>query len=113
MGVTTVDLYRSGNASGPCMHKVRLAPLPDVDHYTDVHGHVWVKAGTGGISTFETPAPNWRGKAWRLRAGATHPASLRVWSDSPGHWLWEPANDMRLSDFCRDLESMNALFVPI
>ena len=108
MGITSTTLYRMGNASGPKMDNVRLqSPDPDIDHYTDVSGTVWVRAGTGGVSTWETPKTGLRGKVWRIPAGTAFPDRLRVWNSEPGHWLWEPVHNMRLSDFKDDLASVH------
>ncbi len=110
MAGTPIDLYRSGNASSACMQRVRLKPPPDVDHYTDVHGDVWVKVDTGGASTWDAPDPTWSGRPWKAPAGSPVPSRLKVWSDGDGHWLWGPTRDMLLTDYCQALEEANALF---
>ena len=107
---TPIDLYRSGNARGANMHKVRLVPPSDVDVETDSRGELWVKAFSGGASTWAAPDPTWSGKVWRAPAGSPIPFGLAVWTDGGGHWLWGPATDMRYSDYYEALEKANALF---
>ena len=108
MGTTTISLYRMGNSSGPKMDAVRIKlPDPDIDCFTDTSGTVWVKAGTGCVSSWETPKTGLRGKSWRIPAGTPYSDRLRVWTDEPGHWLWEPVQDMRLAEFLDDLAEIN------
>jgi hypothetical protein len=90
------------------MDSVRVSlPHPDIDHEIDVNGDVWVLAGTGGISTWETPQSGLRGTSWLIPAGTPYSDRLRLWSDEPGHWLLEPARNMLLSDFKDDLAAIN------
>jgi hypothetical protein len=84
---TPVDLYRSGNASSANMHRVRLQPPMDVQVYTDSRSELWVKAFSGGVSTWDAPDPTWSGKVWRAPAGSPVPVGLAVWTDGGGHWL--------------------------
>lgn len=82
------------------MDDVRIKmPNPDIDTFTDVNGEVWVRAGTGGVSTYETPNNGLRGKAWLIPVGTPYSDRLQVWSDEPGHWMWEPVNDMLLTEY--------------
>ena len=116
MGATPIDLYRMGNASGPQMDKIRLKePDPDIDHETRVSGIVWVRANSGGVSTWETPKAGLRGKAWRIPAGTAFSDRLRLWSDLPaeGHWVWEPMQDMPLTEFVSDLAAVNSAAQPL
>jgi hypothetical protein len=108
MGITTINLYRMGNASGPKMENVRIKyPNPDIECHTDVSGCVWVLAGTGGLSVWDIPNPGLRGTSWLIPSGTPYSDRLHLWSDEPGHWLWEPAQDMLLSDFKDDLASIS------
>ena len=116
MLVTTVALYRSGNATSPRMAEVRTALTPainpDVEIEIEPSGLVLVKENSGGVSTWEQPDNDWR-RAWCLHAGSLFPKCLRLWNDEPGHWLWEPAFKMPLDDYQRALAAVNALFVRI
>jgi hypothetical protein len=70
MGITTTNLYRMGNASGPKMENVRIKyPDPDIECRTDVSGCVWVLAGTGGLSVWDAPNPGLRGTSWLIPSG--------------------------------------------
>jgi hypothetical protein len=82
----------------------------DVQVYADSRSELWVKAFSGGVSTWDAPDPTWSGKVWRAPAGSPVPVGLMVWTDGGGHWLWGPAVDMRYSDCCQALEHANALF---
>ncbi len=117
MGLTIVDLYRSGNASSPGLDKLRTAqnsPNPDIDTYINVLlGDVWVKSGTGGASTVEQPDPFWRGKTWFLRRGSSFSDRLKVVNDAVGHWSWEPAVDMKLTEFRQLLADVQTQWVMI
>jgi len=97
-----------GNASGPKMENVRIIPPNhDIDTFTDSNGMVWVKAATGGVSTWEAPVTGLKGKSWEIPAGTPYSDELRVWSDQAGHWSWEPMRDMSLSQFTRLLADVN------
>jgi hypothetical protein len=95
------------------MHNVRLSPPstnPDVTHYMH-QGEIWVAANSGGVSTFSAPDPRtWRGPVWKAPANSPIPQGLIVWEDDPGHWLWSPAADMRLAEYCQALAKANGLF---
>jgi hypothetical protein len=106
LGLTTVDLFRLGNASGPQMENVRPK---DITHFTR-NGVVWVKAGQGGISTFSTPPAKYSGRIWKLDAGYDHGTLLLVWNDHAQHWSWEPVADMPLSAFKAELSIANPNF---
>jgi hypothetical protein len=109
MGITAINLYRMGNANSPKMDDVRIGiPNQHIDAITDLSGLVWVVAGTGGVSTWDTPNPGLRGRTWLIPSGIAYSDRLRVWNDSPGHWLWEPVRDMLLADFQADLAAINA-----
>jgi hypothetical protein len=116
MGVTTIDLYRSGNAGSARLDRVRVQPgNSDVDLFLDpATGEMWVLAANGeGVSTWDAVDPTWRGKPWRLPMGSVYPDSLRVWSNGvPGHWAWAPARTMLLSEYVAALATVTPLFKP-
>lgn len=112
MGITPIDLFRSGNSSSPRLDNVRIATAPpEVDTYMDAAGSAWVKANGRGVSTSDAIDPGWLGRPWRLPAGSRISDRLRVWEDAPGHWVWEPVSDMPLTHYVADLASAGALFV--
>ena len=114
MGTTPTNRYRMGNAGDPKMDDVPIKmPNPHIDTFTDVNGDVWVRAGTGGVSTWDTPNAGLRGKAWLIPSGTVYSDRLRAWSDSPGHWIWEPVDDMLLREFQADLAAVNAVAQPV
>jgi hypothetical protein len=85
---------------------------PKVIDITVRHGVQWVLAGTGGVSTFE--APTTAGKQWWiLPAGHDHGTLFFVRKDEPGHWVWEPADDMPLDQFVGELAVSNRSFTKI
>jgi hypothetical protein len=100
MGTTTTNLYRMGNAGSPKMDDVRIkVPYQEIDTLTKANGDVWVMAGTGGVSTYEMPNNGLRGKTWLIPIGTPYSDRLLVWSDEPGHWIWEPVEDMPLTEY--------------
>lgn len=113
MGVAPVDLYRNGNASSARLDHVRISgPTRDVDTY-DQNGITWVRANGKGVSSEGSPDPNWNGKPWRFDAGLSFPDSLRLFPDDPGHWVWEPVQDMPLASYQDALAIANANFVKV
>jgi len=114
MGVTSMDLFRSGNASSARLDYVRIAPHPDpdVDTQIDGLGRTWVDANGEGVSSFEALDPVWR-KSWRLPSGSYYSTCLELVSDMPGHWQWAPAYHMLLSEYTDALKTLNAKFVAI
>ena len=95
-----------GNAAGARLDHVR--PI-DVEHF-DVAGTIWVRAATGGVSTFDAPDGR-RGRWWRLDAGYAYDERLLlIWNDHGHHWSWEPCIDMPLSDYRSLLGQANAAF---
>src|SRR6266851_215121 len=112
MGVTTLDLYRSGNATHSNLHNVRAR---DADLFLDPGtGEMWVFAWRGkGVSTFNAVDPTWSGKPWRLPANSIYPDTLRLWSDAPGHWIWAPAHVMLLTEYVAALAVVTPLFRPV
>jgi hypothetical protein len=113
MGVSTVDLYRNGNANSARLDHVRIdGPTRDVDTYIQ-NGTVWVSANGKGVSSESSPDPNWNGKLWRFDGGLSFPDSLRLFQDDPGHWVWEPAHDMPLARYRDALATANSSFVKV
>jgi hypothetical protein len=108
VGVTPVDLYRAGNATGPRMDHVR--PNRDIA-VTQQNGVDWVHPLSGGISTREQPYWAFRGW-WRIPKGTAFSDLLTVRNDHGDHWSWEPARSMELAEYVRLLEGLNKEFVP-
>jgi hypothetical protein len=112
MEATPLDLFRSGNATSARLDKVRTeGPNRDVDTQVDHDGRVWVIANGKGMSTSEAPDSDWRGVPWRLPKGHLYTTRLLVWNDMPGHWVWQPAKDMLLSEYVSALSGSNGQFV--
>ena len=91
------DLYRSGNAKGPMVDKVRVFGDPRYKRF-DVHPDEDGNICPGeGISTFDKMG---QGKAWwRLPAGTELPEGLQFNNDTPHHWLIEPSSPMSVDAF--------------
>jgi hypothetical protein len=121
MGVTPIELFRSGNSTHSRLHEVVSAHdpgtqirVPDVDSYVDAWSQaIWVSAAAGNGASCWNALGNWR-KPWRLPAGSSYPDTLRLWNDDnpPGHWTWAPAYDMPLDDFKAALALVTQLFKP-
>src|SRR6266566_2022563 len=94
MPITTTDLFRRGNASGPRMANVRIGR--DIVVF-QINGFDWVAARSGGVSTFSAQGfgTNW----WLLPAGFDYPDELLVVNDHGNHYNWEPNVDLTLADF--------------
>jgi hypothetical protein len=106
MGITSVDLFRSGNATSARLDKVRTqGPGRDVDTRMGMGGNLWVIANGKGISCSSAVDPTWRGQPWKLLMGHTYSNLLIVWSDEPGHWVWQPVQDMLLFEYVDALSS--------
>lgn len=105
MARTSVDLFRMGNATSARLDHVR--PI-DVHQFLS-NGVIWVKAGTGGVSTFDRIA-SVPGRWWKLSAGYDYGGLLLVWNDHGHHWAWEPAVDMTLSQYTGLLATANLAF---
>lgn len=100
MAKTAIDLYRKGNASSPRMDNVRAQ---DVDTY-EKDGQTWVKADSGGISTFATLGP---GKnRWKLNQDTEIPRELRLVNENANHWLFEPSYNMPMELDQKGLRSL-------
>jgi hypothetical protein len=110
MGATSIDLFRSGNASSARLDRVRTGPNGDVDTFVDAMGDVWVRSNGRGMSSADSPEPSWRGAIWKLPQGHIYSELLIVWEDLPGHWVWQPVRDMLLSNYEDALAQSNARF---
>lgn len=112
MGTTSLDLYRNGNAGHARLPDVRLATTPpDIETYVDGSGVTWVKANTGGASTWSTRNTGLSGQIWRLPAGSAYSDDLVLDNDLPDHWAWAPKQDMTLDRYRELLQDVNVQFV--
>jgi hypothetical protein len=105
---TTLDLYRAGNKSGPRFEHFRSGEI-----VVQARGSVDWALGPrqGGASTLDAPM-GLRGTWYHLPKGTTYDdAVLSLWNDYPGHWSWEPAQDMQLSAYLDGLRALNAEFI--
>ena len=85
----------------------------DIATFLDSSGAVWVRAGTGGMSTYETVGEASK-KWWKLAAGSTYDNTLLlVWNDGPDHWLWEPKRDMLMTAYKAALAVVNLKFTRV
>jgi hypothetical protein len=85
----------------------------DVTIYTN-SGVDWVKATTGGISTYEKIDPTLNGRWWRLPKGSAYDDRvLAVVNDQGDHWSWEPVHDMPLASYRAALAAVNARFIKV
>ncbi|MCB2379462.1 hypothetical protein LGH70_17830 [Hymenobacter sp. BT635] len=105
---TAVDLFRSGNATGPRMDNVRPQDIPTRDQ----GGVPWVDPNTGGISTSSAAAGLGR-PVWKLTSGYNYNGNLVVANDHGNHYLWSPRIAMTLADFKALLALVNPSFVRI
>jgi hypothetical protein len=106
---TTLDLYRAGNQNGGARLE-RFRPGEIVVH---LRGNIdWILGPRqGGASTQDAPM-GLRGTWYHLPKGIAYDdAIFYLWTDYPGHWSWEPAQDMRLSAYLDALRAMNADFI--
>ena len=107
MAKMPLDLYRSGNAAGPGMERVR----PKDVKLTQQNGVDWIYPNSGGVSTFEQrfwPARKW----WLLPKGTDFSDLLVIRNDHRIHWVWEPAQGMEFAEYARLLNSLNVGFIP-
>jgi hypothetical protein len=105
-GTTPVDLFRSGNTTSPRMDNVRVQDITQVT----LDGVVYVKPATGGIST-STTAASLSPTVWKIPKGTSFPDTIRLNNDKPGHYAWEPASQMKLTDFTSLMSALNSKFV--
>lgn len=109
MRLTTVDLFRAGNRSGPRLDQLR----PGEVQVQNRNGVDWVIGRSGGASTLDAPLAL-RGVWYRLPAGTPYDDGvLFLQNDYPGHWSWEPAHDMLRLTYEDALKNVNAEFVPV
>ena len=102
---TTTDLFRRGNAVSPRLTYVRIEK--DVEVFIR-DGVDWVRAGSGGVSTFSSPGP---GNPWWVLPGEfEYPDDLILVNDHGNHFSWEPRFDMPLADFVENLASVESAF---
>ena len=109
MATTPVDLFRAGNAGGARLDHVRPNRDVAVYHQNAVN---WVRASSGGVSTFAATKP-WGRFWWRLPAGTAHDDLLLVYNDHGDHWVWSPARDMELDRYVALLAALNSQFLRI
>jgi len=71
-------------------------------------GIEFVRAHSGGISTFSRPGPgrNW----WVLAEGYEYPDEIEVINDHGNHHSWEPMVDLPLADFVALLATIESAF---
>jgi hypothetical protein len=108
LAVTPLDLYRAGNKSSPRFEHYRYGDFV----IQPISGRDWVRGPKqGGASTLEVPI-GLRGTWYLLPKGTGYDdAILFLWNDYPGHWSWEPAQDMLLVNFLDALKGLNTSFV--
>jgi hypothetical protein len=107
---TPVDLWRLGVANSPRLDNPRVPPRPpgasiDIQTY-ERNGAVWVRAGSGGISTFDGINPKLNGTDWwKIPQNSPIPAGLQVSRNHMDrttgltHYRVEPQFDMPLQNF--------------
>ena len=71
-------------------------------------GADWVRARSGGVSTFSTPG--FGNLWWELPAGCEDPEDLIVVNDHGGPFSWEPRMDRPLTEFVALLASTEPAF---
>lgn len=106
--LTPRDLYRAGNKGGPRFERYRYGDFV----VQSIGGRDWVRGPKqGGASTLEAPL-GLRGTWYQLPKGTPYDdGALFLWNDYPGHWSWEPAQDMPLVIFLNALKGLNSSFV--
>ena len=107
---TPIELWRLGIKDSPRLNKVRIPPRPpgsSIDIQTFIkNGHVWVKAGSGGVSLFDGINPRLDGIYWwRIPANSTIPSELKITKNHKDritgltHYRIEPIFDMPMDLF--------------
>jgi hypothetical protein len=107
MALTPIELFRAGNKTTPKFDHLKIGEVVIQSR----NGVDWVLSGrVGGASTLD--APKGLGGTWyRLPPNTIYDdAVFDLWPDFPGHWSWEPARDMLLSDYVTALAALNAEF---
>lgn len=113
-----VNLFRSGNASGP-----RLDNLRDKDVTTTVvrvgDQDIEMVEPAGGISTFDNYDQTRGGKWWKIPAGTALPDSIRVKKDhfnrhmGATHYSIQPARLMSKHEFVDGLRRVAEHAIPM
>jgi hypothetical protein len=108
MALTTIELFRVGTKNGgPRFDRLR----PGEVVIQARNGVDWVVGRSGGASTQDVQT-GLRGTWYSLPQGTTYDdAVLFLWNDYPGHWSWEPAQDMLLDAYVAALAALNAEFI--
>lgn len=108
MAKTPCDLYRAGGVNaGPKMENVRPG---DVTIFTR-NSADYVKARSGGVSTWDSPDPTLGGRWWVMEKDADYDDNLLFLNpDGTGHYAWEPNVDMLVSDYEAILARLNGKF---
>jgi hypothetical protein len=112
--LTPHDLYRAGKKNtGPRFeHFSTVIPEIVVQNRAGVD---WVLGPRqGGASTVISPMQLNNVVWYVLPIGTKYDdAVFDLWSDYQGHWSWEPARDMRLSDYLDALRALNPEFIRV
>lgn len=116
-----VELWRAGSENDPDFHKLRLPPRPpgksvDIIPYPHpVTKEPWVRALSGGASTFDGPHPEFRrGWWWIVPKGTAIPLGLAITKQSYNpktgvtHYTVAPGKDMPLKEFIDLLKNLKA-----
>lgn len=115
--IIPIDLWRLGTKISPRLDKPRIPPRDgSVDIQTfEFGGTTWVKAGTGGISTFDKINLRLNGDHWwKIPAGTEIPAGLKVTKNHKDralgitHYRIEPIYNMPLPTFIRLLQTLSS-----
>jgi hypothetical protein len=107
VALTPIELFRAGNKTSPRFDHLKAGEVVVQSR----NGVDWVLSGRcGGASTLDAPM-GLRGTWYRLPQNTIYDdAVFDLWSDFPGHWSWEPARDMLLSDYKAALAALNTEF---
>lgn len=110
MATTGIDLFRAGNAGCARLDRVRSSDLV----IYKINGVDWVRAGTGGVSTWDAVDRSLNGPWWRLPAGSTYnDTALVLVNDHANHWSWQPRFDMARATYEAALAAVNANFIRV
>jgi hypothetical protein len=107
---TPLELYRAGKSNGPRFEHFSTAN-PEIVIQNRI-GVDWVLGPLqGGASTLTAPQGLKNVVWYALPAGTTYDDNVfHLWSDYPGHWSWEPAQNMQLSAYLDALRALNSEF---
>jgi hypothetical protein len=108
MALTPIELFRAGNKTTPRFEHLKVGEVVVQSR----SGVDWVLGSrVGGASTLATPIAL-KGTWYRLPQGTIYDSSIfDLWNDYPGHWSWEPAQDMLLDTYVAALAALNAEFI--